>query len=156
MYVPRLLSHSSLYPFADYDETEMPSTVLFGWDSTAVSMFISKYATVEWNEHNMAPPLAFIKTPNDSDNNNKFQAAFLAFIASKLEGVTSDGIHSLSCTHNGVLCRLVNLMAGLGEYSWIRIVSEQGPPLLRKLAKVTTIAYGKQHEFCVCENVLFD
>ncbi len=134
----------------------MPSTVLFGWDPTAVSVFISKYATVQWNEHNMAPPLAFIKTPNDFDNNKQFQAAFLAFIASKLEGVTSDGIHSLLCTHNGVYGRLINLMTGLGEYSWVRIVYEQGPPLLRKLAKVTTIAYGKQYELFSWENVLFD
>lgn len=156
MDVPRSLSPLSLYGFDDEQETEMPSTVLFGWDPTAVSAFISKYTAVRWNEHEMAPPLAFTKTPNDFDNNRQFQAAFLVFIASELEGVTSDGIHSLSCTHNGVYGRLMNLMTGLGEYSWVRIVLGQGPPLLRKLAKVTTIAYGKQYELFVCKSVLFD
>ena len=88
----------------------------------------------------MAPPLAFIKTSNDFDDKKRFQVAFLAFIASKLEGVISDGIHSLLCTHNGAYGMLINMMTELREYSWVRIVTEQGPPLLRKLSKVTTIA----------------
>ena len=139
-----------LRSLADDKETEMPSTVLLGWDPTAVSVFVSKYTTVQWNEYNMVPALAFMNTSSDFGNNKRFQAAFMAFIASNLEGVTSDGIHSVFCRHNGAYRRLINLMTELRGYPWVRIVNEQAPPLLRKLSKVNTIASGKKQELFVC------
>lgn len=119
-------------PFADDDEREMPSTVWFGWKPSTVSAFTSKYAAVQWNMHGIAPPLGLISTAKDAE---QFQAAFLAYVASKLDGVTIKGYYALVCAHQGVLCRL-------SEDSWVRIVLEQGPPLSGKLAEPSIVVHG--------------
>ncbi len=154
MDVPRSPSLSSLSAFADDEEPEMPSTVWFGWYPTTVSAFISKYAAVQWHLHGIAPPLGLINTANDAE---KFQIAFLECVASRLDGVTIDGNRALVCSHQGVLCRLFDeLSRGLAEESWVQIVLEQGPPLSRKLAKLSIVAYGKPYDLFMREHVLFE
>lgn len=160
---PTLLKHrvskmdkptvSSLRGLADDADCEMPSTVYLGWNRTAVSAFISKYATVDWNAHQMDPPLGLIDTANNAD---MFEAVFMDRVAHKLDAVTRDGNHAFVCTHHVSLGRLIDVMRCLASESWMRIVLEEGPPLVGKLAKVTAVAYGKPHALFVAEHILFD
>ena len=118
-----------------------------------VLRFISKCATIDWNAHEMKPPLGLLNTANDVE---MFQVAFLDHVASKLEAVSREGNNALVCTHQAVFGRLINFMTCLSNESWVRIVLEEGPPVFGKLARVTTVAYGKPHSLFVCEHVLFE
>lgn len=131
----------------------MPSTVWFGWDPTTVSAFMSKYAAVQWNLHGIDSPLGLINPANDAVN---FHSAFLAYVASNLDGVTVDENYALVCSHAGVLANLIDELVGLAADEWIQVVLQQGPPLLGKLARVRIVACGKPRKVFVREHVLFE
>lgn len=134
------------------EEIEMPSTVWFGWNPTTVSAFMSKYASVQWSLHGMGSPLGKLY-PADSAVN--FQAAFLKCIASNLDSATVYDNYAVVCSHAGAVANLVDELGGLAADAWIRIVLQQGPPLLGKLAQVRIVACGKPHKVFVREHVLF-
>ena len=153
MDIPRSPSLSFDSALGD-EEREMPLTIWFGWHPTTVLTFIAKYADVQWHLHGMVPPLGLIDRDSDAE---QFQIAFLACVASRLDGVASDGSRALVCSHHGIMCRLFDeLSRGLVEESWVQIVLEQGAPLSGKLAKVSTVAYGRPYDLFVREHVLFD
>lgn len=131
----------------------MPSIVWFGWDPTTVSAFLSRYAAVQWNLHGMDSPLGLINPANDAAS---FQAAFLAYIASNLDGVTVDGNCALVCSHAGAVSCLTDELRILATDGWIRVILQEGTPLLGKLARVRIAAYGKLCKVFVREHVLFE
>lgn len=143
----------SLCEFSNDEEGEMPSTVLFGWNPTTVSSFMSKYATVQWDMHGIAPPLGLIYATTKAE---EFQRALLGYVAAKIDDVTIEGNEAMVCKHAGVMCRLGYELRRLAEDSWVRTVLDQSPPLLHKIARVYTITYGKSYSLIVGEHVLFN
>ncbi len=131
----------------------MLSTVWFGWDPNMVSAFMSKYAAVQGNLHGIDSPLRLINPANDTVS---FQAAFLVRVASNLDGVCVDENYAVVCLHVGLVASLINELDGLAADAWIRVVLQQGTPLLGKLARMRLVACGKPRKVFVRENVLFE